>query len=60
MPLSLREMCYLRIIWNVNPEKFPEKCEKYYHQYLWSSCKLSCHTCKQVCTFLHVRDMRGV
>lgn len=48
MPLSLREMCYLRITGNVNPEKLPGMGEKYDHQYLWSKCKLSSHTCKQL------------
>lgn len=62
MPLSLREMCYLRITGNVNPEKFPGKCEKYDQQYLWSNCRLSYHTCKHLCKWyyiLQVRDMTG-
>lgn len=54
MPLSLREMCYLRITGNVNPEKFPGKREKYDYQYLWSNCRLSYHTCKHLCKWYYI------
>lgn len=56
MPLSLKEMCYLRITGNVNSQKLPGKCEKRDHQYLWrrSKCKLSHHTCKQLCYWHYI------
>lgn len=54
MPLNLKEMCYLRITGNVNPENLPGKCEKYDHLYLWSKCKLSYHTCKQLCNWCYI------
>lgn len=47
-------MCCLSITWNVNPEKFPGKCENYDQQYLWSKCRLSYHTCKQACMWCYI------
>lgn len=43
MPLSLKEMCYLRITGNVNSEKLPGKCEKCDHQPLWRGAGANFH-----------------
>lgn len=43
MPLSLNEMCYLRITGNVNSEKLPGKGEYHDHQYLWRGASANFH-----------------
>lgn len=60
MSLSPKEMHYLRITGNVNSENLPEKWAT------WSpvstegsKCKLSYHTCKQLCYWYYISTHKG-
>ena len=64
MPLSLEEMCYLRITENVNSEKLPGQCEKRDHQHRCRGASANFHIIPAInsatgTTFLLVRDTRG-